>query len=62
MVACHQTVVEIPGSVVAMCLFILGSVVGTVFAGRGALTALLTVPQIAAVTTVGRYAWHRPAA
>jgi hypothetical protein len=43
-------------------VFLAGGVVETVFAGGGALTAALTVPQIAAEIAVGWYAWKKSAA
>jgi hypothetical protein len=43
-------------------LFITGGVVETAFAGNGALTAALTIPQIVAEIAIGWYAWKRSAA
>src|SRR6266545_2060196 len=40
-------------------VFLLGGVVETVFAGAGALTAVLTVPQIVAEIIIGWYAWRK---
>jgi hypothetical protein len=43
-------------------VFLLGGVVETVFAGGGALTAVLTVPQIVAEIIIGWYAWRKSTA
>jgi hypothetical protein len=40
-------------------VFLAGGVVETLFAGNGALTAALTVPQIAAGIAIGWYAWKK---
>src|SRR6266545_1542974 len=43
-------------------VFLAGGVVETVFAGGGALTAALTVPQIVAEIAIGWYAWKKSTA
>jgi hypothetical protein len=43
-------------------VFIAGGVVNTVFAGNGAVTAALTIPQIVVEIVIGWYAWKRSTA
>jgi Domain of unknown function (DUF4386) len=43
-------------------VFLAGGAMETVFAGSGALTAVLTVPQIIAEIVIGWYAWQKASA